>query len=207
MGQTAEELRSDIEERRRNMTGTVDAIEDRVMPGRIIDRRKRATRQWWHDTRDRVMGTSGDTMERTKGRMQDMAQDVEQMAGRVTDAPAQLAEQTRGAPLIAGGVAFGVGALLALAIPETTPERRAGEAIAPQLSAATDAMKDVGQQALETAKGAAQEAVGELKQSAGEHAGQVADEAKDAGREVAGEAKSAGAQATGDGSGRSSDGS
>jgi len=37
MGQTAEELRSDIEERRRNMTGTVDAIEDRVMPGRIID--------------------------------------------------------------------------------------------------------------------------------------------------------------------------
>jgi gas vesicle protein len=197
MGQTAEELRTDIEERRRNMSGTVDAIEDRVMPGRIIDRRKRATRQWWHDTRDRVMGTSSDTAERAKGRMQDMAEDVEQMAGKVTDAPAQLAEQTRGAPLIAGGIAFGVGALLAIVIPETDPERRAGEAIAPQLSAATDAVKDVGQQALETAKGAAQEAVGELKDSAGEHAGQVADEAKDAGREVAGEAKHAGAQATG----------
>jgi len=188
------------------MTGTVDAIEDRVMPGRIIDRRKRATRAWWHDTRGRVMGTSTDTMQRTKGRMQDMAEDVEQVAGRVTDAPAQLAEQTRGAPLIAGGVAFGVGALLALVIPETEPERRAGEAMAPQLSAASEAMRDVGQQALETAKGAAQDAVGELKQTAGEHAGQVAGEAKDAGREVVGDAKSAGAQVT-DGSGSSSDGS
>jgi hypothetical protein len=197
MGQTAEELRIDIEERRRSMTGTVDAIEDRVMPGRIIDRRKRVTRQWWHDTRDRVMGTSGDAMEQAKGRVQGMADEVEQVAGKVTDAPAQLAEQTRGAPLIAGGIAFGVGALLAIVIPETAPERRAGEAIAPQLSAATDAMKDVGQQALETAKGAAQEAVGELKESAGEHAGQVADEAKDAGREVAGEAKRAGGQVTG----------
>jgi gas vesicle protein len=196
MGQTAEELRSDIEERRRNMTGTVDAIEDRVMPGRIIDRRKRATRQWWHDTRDRVMGTSGDAMQRTKGRVQDMAEDVEQVAGKVTDAPAQVAEQTRGAPLIAGGIAFGIGALLALVVPETDSERRAGEAIAPQLSAATDAMKDVGQHALNTAKGAAQEAVGELKESAGEHAGQVAEEAKDAGREVAGEAKRAGSQVT-----------
>jgi hypothetical protein len=202
MGQTAEELRSDIAERRRNMTGTVDAIEDRVMPGRIIDRRKRATRQWWHDTRDRVMGTSGDTVQRTKGRMQDMAEDVEQVAGKVTEAPAQLAEHTRGAPLIAGGIAFGIGALLAIVIPETDPERRAGEAIAPQLSAATDAVKDAGQQALETAKGAAQEAVGELKESAGEHAGQVADEAKDAGREMAGEAKRAGSELT-DGAGGS----
>jgi gas vesicle protein len=196
MGQTAEELRSDIEERRRNMSGTVDAIEDRVMPGRIIERRKRATRQWWHDARDRVMGTSSDTAARTKGRVQDMAEDVEQMAGRVSDAPAQLAEQTRGAPLIAGGIAFGVGALLALMIPETEPERRVGAAMAPQLSAATDAMKDAGQQALETAKGAAQEAVGELKETAGEHAGQVAAEAKDAGREVADEAKDAASPAS-----------
>jgi gas vesicle protein len=195
MGQTAEELRNDIEARRRNMTGTVDAIEDRVMPGRIIDRRKRLTRQWWHDTRDRVMGTSSDTMQQAKGRVQEMANDVEQMAGKVTDAPAQIAEQTRGAPLVAGGIAFGIGALLASVIPETDPERRAGQAIGPQLSAATDAMRDVGQQALETAKGAAEQAVGDLKESAGEHAGQLADDAKEAGREVAGEAQRAGSQA------------
>jgi hypothetical protein len=206
MGQTAEELRTDIEERRRSMSGTVDAIEDRVMPGRIIDRRKRATRRWWHDTRDRIMGTSSDTAQKAKGRMQDMAEDVEQVAGKVTDAPAQLAEQTRGAPLIAGGIAFGVGALIAFALPETEPERRAGEALAPQLSGATDAIKDVGQHALETAKGAAQEAVGDLKDTASQHASQVADEAKDAGHEVAGTAKRATAQA-GDGSGTGPTGS
>ena len=58
MGQAADELRADIERRRENLSGTVDAIEDRVRPGRIIERRRQAVRARIGRTRDRVMGTA-----------------------------------------------------------------------------------------------------------------------------------------------------
>ena len=56
MGQESEELRADIERRRESMTGTIDAIEDRVVPGRIIERRRQAAREWVGGVRERVMG-------------------------------------------------------------------------------------------------------------------------------------------------------
>jgi len=184
MGQTADDLRSDIEQRRENMSGTVDAIEDRVVPRRIIDRRKRAARGWLGSTRARVMGSSreiGDRVSETTGSMTSGAQ---HMAEEITDAPAQVMEQTRGAPLIAGGVAFGIGALLALVLPESEPEHRMAEKMAPQLAAATDAAKQAGTQTLETAKSSAQEAVGELKDVAKDHVQDVAGQAKTAAEEV-----------------------
>ena len=45
MGQESEELRADIEQRRENMSDTIDAIEDRVVPGRIIERKRQAARE------------------------------------------------------------------------------------------------------------------------------------------------------------------
>lgn len=188
MGQTAEELRSDIELRRQSMSGTVNAIEDRVMPGRIIDRRKQAARGWLTSTRERVMGSAAPTKDRISDAASNVEQTMEETAGKVAEVPGQLAghvaEQTRGAPLLAGGIAFGLGALLAIVIPETDPERRAGEAVAPRLSGATDALKDAGQETLEAAKGSVQQAVGELKDTATEHAGEVADEVARAGSGV-----------------------
>ena len=40
MGQDAEELRREIEASRAEMSNTLDAIGDRVSPGRVIERRK-----------------------------------------------------------------------------------------------------------------------------------------------------------------------
>ena len=40
MGQSTEELKRDIEHTRADMSGTLDAIEDRVSPSRMIQRRK-----------------------------------------------------------------------------------------------------------------------------------------------------------------------
>jgi hypothetical protein len=68
--------------------------------------------------------------------------------------------------------------------PETEPERRAIQVVQPQVNAATDALNDAGQQAIETAKGSAQEAAGELKESANDHARQVADQARNAGQQL-----------------------
>ena len=82
-------------------------------------------------------------------------------ADAVANAPEQVQRATAGSPLIAGAVAFGLGALVAALLPETEPEQRAVAAVQPQLAAATDAVKDAGQQALETAKSSAQDAAQE----------------------------------------------
>jgi F0F1-type ATP synthase membrane subunit b/b' len=111
------------------------------------------------------------------------------LAENVSDAPAQILDQTRGAPLIAGGVALGIGVLIALVVPESEPERRVAQSLEPQIAAATDAAKEAGQEALEKAKSATQDAVGELKDAAGEHVQEVADQAKDAAESVAATAR------------------
>jgi hypothetical protein len=184
MGQESEELRADIERRRESMTGTIDAIEDRVVPGRIIERRRQAARAWVGGVRDRVMGPPQTLNQQASAATGRMEESMSKMTEKISDAPAQLQQATAGSPLIAGAVAFGVGALIAAVLPETEPERRAVRAMQPQVAAATDALKDAGQHALETAKGSAQEAAGELKESASDHARQVADQAKNAGQEV-----------------------
>jgi hypothetical protein len=91
---------------------------------------------------------------------------------------------TAGSPLIAGAVAFGIGALVAALLPETEPEQRAVAAVQPQLTAATDAVKGAGQQALDTARSSAQDAAQDLKDSATSHAHEVASQAKEAGQQV-----------------------
>jgi len=184
MGQESEELRADIERRRENMTGTIDAIEDRVVPGRIVERRRQAAREWVGGVRERVMGSPQTLKHQASSAADRMGEGVSQVTDKISDAPAQLQQATAGSPLIAGAVAFGIGALIAAVLPETEPERRVIQAVQPQVDAATDALKDAGQQALETAKGSAQEAAGELKESASDHARQVADEAKEAGQQL-----------------------
>jgi hypothetical protein len=184
MGQESEELRSDIEQRRASMTDTLDAIEDRVVPGRIIERRRQAVRGWAGGVKDRVMGTAQTATDQTGSAMGHVGAGMSHAADVVSDGPAQVQRATAGSPLIAGAVAFGLGALVAALLPQTEPERKAVEAIQPQLDAATDAVKDAGQHALDTAKSSTQDAVQDLKTSASEHAHEVAEQAKDAGEQV-----------------------
>ena len=191
MGQTADELRADIEHRRERMSGTVDQIEDRVLPGRIIGRRKEAARNWVDRTRGRVMGAPHRAAAHVPS--PDIAgkasAGAHQVAETISSAPEQLAAQTRGAPLIAGGIAFGVGAMLALVLPESDAELQLGEQVQPQVEAVTDAAKDAAQQTLAATKESAQESVGELKETATEHAQEMRDTAKSAGQDVAETAK------------------
>jgi len=166
------------------MTGTIDAIEDRVVPGRIIERRRQAVRGWVGGVRERVMGPPQTLKQQASSAADRVGEGMSHMSDAISGTPAQLQQATAGSPLIAGAVAFGIGALIAAVLPETEPERRAIRAVQPQVDAATDALKEAGQQALETAKGSAQEAAGDLKQSASDHAREVADEAKEAGQQL-----------------------
>jgi gas vesicle protein len=191
MGQAADELRADIERRRENMSGTVDAIEDRVRPGRIIERRRQAMRRSVGRARDRVMGTRDDLGGRVSEAADAATSRVRDVGSEITDMPELVADQTRGAPIIAGSIAFGIGALLALVLPETEAEQRVADKVQPQLAAATDAAKEAGRQALETAQEVSKDAIDDLKESATEHASEIAQQAKGASEQVKETAKDA----------------
>ena len=60
MGQDADQLRRDIEHTRDGLSDTLDAIGDRVSPGRVIERRKNRASQSIQSLRDRVMGSAAD---------------------------------------------------------------------------------------------------------------------------------------------------
>jgi gas vesicle protein len=184
MGQESEALREDIQQRRESMTGTIDAIEDKVVPSRIIERRRAAVTGWAGGIKERVMGSPSTTAESASSAIGKLSHGVSQATEAVSDAPAQVQRATAGSPLIAGAIAFGIGALVAALLPETGPEQRAVAAVQPQLNAATEAVKDAGQQALDTAKSSSQDAAQDLKDSATSHAHEVADQAKDAGQQV-----------------------
>ncbi len=65
MGQNADELRRNIETTRENLGETVEAIGDRVSPGRMIGRRKNRVMTNFRNIRERVMGSASDTRQRS----------------------------------------------------------------------------------------------------------------------------------------------
>ena len=67
MGQSTEELRTEIEQTRQAMTSDVDALQDKVSPAAIVERRKQAARGRMMGVRDKVMGTAHSVGSSTTG--------------------------------------------------------------------------------------------------------------------------------------------
>jgi hypothetical protein len=189
MASTTDELRADIERRRARMSDTVEEIGEHVRPRRIVDRRTRAVRSWAGDVRVRVMGRADDVSDTMSDTASQVGERAQQAGRQIAEAPATVARQTQGAPLVAGAIAFGIGALVALVLPETEPEHRALDAVQPQLDAATAAVRDAGRHTAEALKPTMQQAAGELQQEVANRAAELGDEVKQAGQSVAGEAR------------------
>jgi hypothetical protein len=169
MGQEPEELRRDIERRREDLGDTIDAIGDRVSPGRIIERRRNRMADGFRSIQERVMGT----MSSGAGSVGDAAGSVREHLG-----PEALKSQTTGSPLGAGLVAFGIGFLVAAALPATETEAQAAERAQGALEPAKDALSEAARHVADDVKQGATEAAQELKQTASSAATDVADTAK-----------------------------
>jgi ElaB/YqjD/DUF883 family membrane-anchored ribosome-binding protein len=185
MGQSAEELRREIEDTRHDLGQTLDAIGDRVSPGRIVERRKNRVMNGLHSVRDRVMGTAADT-----------GAAIGETAGGAVDTlkatPDVVAGQTQGNPMAAGAVAFGVGVLLASIFPASAKEKQAAEELMDRVQPLTDELKQAGQEMAEHLKEPAREAVEQVKQVAAEGQQAVTDTVK----EVADTSKQSAREAT-----------
>ncbi len=177
MDETTEGLKQDIENTRSAMGDTLEAIGDRVSPGRILERRRNRVVGWARETKDRVMGTA----DAVKSHVGD---GVHQMGSTPSSTVDSLASRTKGTPLVAGSIAFGVGVLFGSILPPSRAEQHLGEharsATEPLKAELQDAghemvdhLKEPVQDAVETVKATAQDGAQRLRETASDGVDEV----------------------------------
>lgn len=187
MGTRAEELRMDIADERRELAESIEAIGDRVSPGRMVERRTNRVKDRIASVKDTVMGAAPT--------MPSMPHPHAPSASMPSmPSMPDVKGTTRGNPLAAGLVAFGAGVLAASIFPATRKEaevaQAAREAVEPMAQEVgkelASGMQDHAKEAAEQVKTVATEATDQVKQAATE----ATAHAKEAGAQAAGEVKS-----------------
>ncbi len=195
MGQSTETLKRDIAQTRSDLSGTLDAIGDRVSPGRIMERKKNRMVEGVRNIKERVMGTASDAGHAMSETMHDIGDTMHGIGDAATGLPDTAQRQAQGAPLAAGAISFGVGFLIAAAIPPSQKEKELStqlmdkaEPIKEQLTETAhemvDHLKEPAGQAAAEVKDAAAGAVQEMKTAASDAAHEVAGHAKDAAQDL-----------------------
>jgi ElaB/YqjD/DUF883 family membrane-anchored ribosome-binding protein len=195
-------IRRDIATTRDEMEGTLEAINDRVNPQRVYRRRTGRIRQRWYSLRESVMGSSDysvrDRMSdvSVRDRMPDVSERAEQARQAVSDAPERIEQRTRGNPLAAGMIAFGVGALIGSALPESDAERRVAREATDKVDVegTKQRLSEHARDLKETVQDHAREAAEDVKDSAREAAHDVQDQARHEGERVRTDARQSGEQ-------------
>ena len=180
MGQSTEELSMEIAETRHSMTANVDALQDKVSPAAMVERRKEAARGRARGMRDRVMGTAhgvSTSASGTAGSAKDSAQ------GAVDSVKGTAQDRIEGTPLAAGLVAFGAGMIVAALIPASEKEAVAAGHV-------VDTAKEHGQPVVDQAKSMAQEVVENVKETATDAVQEVKDTATESIERVKSETQS-----------------
>ena len=172
MGQSTEELRRDIEQTRDGLSDTLDAIGDRVSPGRVLERRKNRTVQGLQSLRDRVMGTVSNAKD-------GISDGTGSAVDTITSTPDTVRAQTQGSPLAAGGIAFGVGFLIAAVFPPSQSEQQAAQSLLEKAEPVKDELLAAGQDVASELKDSARTALDEVKGTAADAKQAVADTAHD----------------------------
>jgi hypothetical protein len=212
-----DEIRRQIERTQRNISQDVDALTDKVTPGRIVERRLDRARDTATRLKDKVMGsnpmqssssasgweTGGgvtgaassavssvqEAASTTAGAVQDAASTA---AERLQEAPQAVRRQTRGNPLAAGLIAFGAGWLVSSLLPAT---RREQELADQAKQVAQEKVQPVAQQVAsevgENLREPAQQAVESVRSTAQDAGQTVADETRYAAQDVKGRAQEA----------------
>lgn len=161
------QVREEIDATREQLGQKLDAIGDRVIPGRILERRKDRVADRFRALRERVMGSAEDGTEHLTDAIDAARQ-----------APTAARERTQGNPLAAGAVAFGVGMLASSMWRPTPAERRAAEAAVDIAPALTEGIRETGRDAVDVVKEQASAATDELRASAGDAAHDIVEATK-----------------------------
>ena len=154
-------IRSDIERTRAELGQDVDALADKVNPGKAVHRQTDKVRSAFMRAKDRVMGSASDAADSAQGAVHSAGEAVGQ-------APQRVASATRGNPIAAGLIVLGAAWLVSSLIPASRPERDMAEKAKDAAAPLVDEVKNAAQDAAEHLKPQAQEAVDAVKGRAGE---------------------------------------
>ncbi len=201
-------IRRQIEDTRRELSYDVDALNEKVNPARVVDRRVTAAKGRVTGLKDKVMGTAHDTAHSGHGLASDAAGSVQgaagsaagsvqdaasTAAGAIQGAPDMAIRQTQGNPLAAGLIAFGVGWLVSSLLPATQREQQLAQQAETAVRDNKDALlapaKQAAQEIGEQLKPAAQDAVESVKSTAQDAAATVKEEGQSAAADVQGQAQ------------------
>jgi hypothetical protein len=180
MGKSASEVRADIQDTRRDMSETIDAIADRTSPARVIGRRRQRMVAGWRSVRERVIGRAegayGTAGDQARG-VTDVAHErASTLADQARQAPGTVVQQAQGNPVAAGLIAFGGGLLLASLVPPSEPEQRVAARVREQTQPLQDELKQAGRQMSDDLRATAREGAEQVKQRAADAAGAVQDD-------------------------------
>lgn len=185
MSDDPDAIRADIEATRRNLSGDVDALADKVTPSKIAQRQTRRVKGAFHSISEKIMGTADDMTSRAGGAISNAGESV-------ADAGRTVVHKAQGNPLAVGLIAFGVGALVASLIPPSRKEQELASGVKDAAQPLLQEAAEVGKQMASDLKEPAQEAMQSVKETAQEGVATVKDEATDRASDVADEAKESG---------------
>lgn len=202
MGSSTEELTSDIATTRDRMATDIDALQDRVSPHAIVERRKHAVRSRVGSLRDKVMGRAHEVRSEASS-MTSTAKDrasgtAHQVADRAHAAADTAQEEIAGSPLAAGLVAFGAGAVIAGLLPASQKEAEVASAAVDTAREhhVADEAKQVGREVAQGVKERARDAASEVKETASGSAEHLKDESRSAAEHVRSDARAPGSRPT-----------
>jgi ElaB/YqjD/DUF883 family membrane-anchored ribosome-binding protein len=195
MGESAAELRRDIENTRADLGMTLDAIGDRVSPSRIVERRRNRMVYKVRDFKDRIMGSAEHAMDRGRDAGHSMTgasgNALSSVGDTISDMPDMVRQNTAGSPLVAGAIAFGFGFLVASVLPASEAEIHAEQRLVEKAEPLKHELTEAGKEMADHLKEPAREAVSEVKETAREGAQDVTQSAKDAAQQTAQQGKEA----------------
>ena len=171
-----DEIRAEIERTREDLSDNVNALTASVNPAHVPSRQVDKVKGAVFGVKDKVMGGSDGPSKRGAAQ------------SAVTDAPDRLSAQTRGNPLAAGVIAFGVGLLFGSLLPTSSAEQNAATKVK---DAATPVLSEAAKEVSGNLKEPAQQAVEAVKDTATEAAGTVKDEGTSAAQDLKSQAQDA----------------
>jgi gas vesicle protein len=178
VGETAAELRADLARQREDLSRDLEAIGDRVSPGRMVERRRAAVRMRFGRARDAVMGAKEDATSKASHVAHSVQDAATSVAGTVTDAPEMARQRAQGNPMAAGIIAFGAGLLAATVVPTSRKEEEVVHRFQPTLESAASEAGSAAQHAAEEMKPKLREAVEDVKSTAQDSVEAVKQEAR-----------------------------
>ncbi len=173
MDQSAEELRRQIDQTRDHMTTTMEAIEDRVVPSRIMERRRNRMADSFGSFRDRVMGVPQRAAEMLPGHGHN---------GGYGDGPGMMdrvEDRAEANPFGAGLIAFGVGMLAATLLPPSSVEKQVASQAREAMEPLAEPLQEAAHEVLDQAREHGRDAMGAITEAGTDASHAVMDTARD----------------------------